>query len=486
MTLISERIGATLLNAYLLTILAKGADILFFVGVFSFLAVEEVGVYSWALAIAAFFSIALDMGMNQTLVREFSAGTISFRTAFLGTAMVRIVVVALGIFLFVAWASLSNREEPVYLPVLLAALLQVFLVTEQFCFSWLKARHRQTAANLFMTLDPIGRVAALTILIYLVNPIRAPHLLYAILLVNVMITIAAVAVTRRFATEDSPPVPEAVVSSMRSMLAAGSVLFLISVVNVAQSRFDWLLVAEFVGKTELANYALANKGYEILQMFIGLTMLTVYPWICRQDGESRAFRTRINVVVSSLFILGVVAAVFSALYVPTVVELIWQDKYSAAKPLLHALLPVVALATAIMVLYYPLLAEHMEKGILSVIVTAAALQLVANLILIPKIGAFGAVVGMAVQAVVNYVGYSWLAIRRGIHTWDRLVSHCLFITGLLGTGAVLWWTDTGILVGGLTLAFFGGLAGYMLLIPSRERRWLTSWLYRKARRPAPC
>ncbi len=477
----TEGLKNTLARAYLLTILGRGSDILFYVGIFSIFSVEEVGLYSWAIAVTAFFGIALDLGLVQTLIREFSKGSLHLRSAVIASLAVRAPIFVAGAILLIAWNLIGHLSPNEFRSLAFAGTTQAVIVIENVCYAWLKANSKQTIANVFTIFDPLGRLLLLAMLVLLLGKPVVPDLLAVILVLHLSIVVSVLLVLRGVYRVRAAAIAierTSLADTTKQLWSSGIVFGLIGFVTVMQNRFDWILVSTFSSRIDLANYSLANKVYEILQMFIGVAMLTVYPWICR-IGAPRVFQTKVNIIVISLFISGVILSLAAGLYLPLVLHWIWGNKYLAAEPLLQILVPLVSLATAIMVLYYPLIAHHQERNVFKATFIATLAQLAVNLLFIPKMGSHGAVIGMGVLTVTNFLFYSVLTYQAKLSTKNQLWRKVIYLLLMFSLAAVLWITKTTMSLGVLILITTGITFGYFVLVIRREKMWLTAWIKRR-------
>ena len=153
-----KNVIGTLTGAYLLTLLARGAEILLYFSLLSVLSVEQVGLYSWGIAISAFFAIALDLGLNQILIRDFSRRAIDVGFALRGSLLIRAPLILIGVAVLVVWRQLWLPSMEAYWVVVVASLIQILTAAEGFCFTWLKSHAKQNLANAIGAIDPIGRL----------------------------------------------------------------------------------------------------------------------------------------------------------------------------------------------------------------------------------------------------------------------------------------------------------------------------------------
>lgn len=476
-----ESLRTTLVNAYALTVVARVCDVLFFLGLFSAFRVEEVGLYSWTAAIMAFFAITLELGLSQTLVREFTQRSFGLISAAIPNVVIRLPILAVGavVYLFWVWTWGPSLEE--YEALGLAGAIQVLMLGEGYCLAWMKANAYQSVANVLSALDPVGRLVIFGILVYGVGLSGVVNLLTGILGLHLVLLVAVVIIAMRLAQGECSDEPNArsLFLSSRTFFRAGLTLGLIGLVGVAQNRLDWLLVSTYVGNVELASYSLANKAYEMLVLFMGVAMLTAYPWICRRDADA-LFRMRMNIMLFSLIILGTTLSLGSSLYLSDLLSWLWERKYEGARLLLLLLLPVAAISTVVVILYYQLVAREQERSLLVISLVSTGIQLLVNLWLIPRIGAVGAVAGMATLASVNIVCLSLLGCQTGIVSANQIRRTASYLIVMFGFAFLLWRTDVPLQWGGPALMTLGLGAGFSILLPRREQRWLKAFVRRES------
>jgi O-antigen/teichoic acid export membrane protein len=354
----------------------------------------------------------------------------------------------------------------------------VIVLGESYCLAWLKAKSHQSAANLLATLDPVGRLLVFGMVVYGFQRGSVIDLLSGVLGLHVLLLATVVVLTLRFARREEGVESNDHTSLFpgKSLLRSGITFGLIGLVAVVQNRLDWLLVSTYVGKVELASYSLANKAYEMLVLFMGVAMMTAYPWICRRDADA-LFRMKINIILFSLLTFGTIASLGASLYLPDLLSWIWEQKYEEARLLLQLLLPVAALSTVIVILYYQLVARERERSLLAINLVSTGIQFLVNLWLIPRVGAVGAVVGMATLALVNIACFSLLACQAGILSVNQIWRTASFLVVMFSLAFILWWSRISLEWGSPALIVIGLTAGCSILLPSREQRWL--WVFVK-------
>ena len=478
--MVSEGIRRTVLIAYLFTALGRVADALFFLVLFERLSVASVGLFSSVMAMAAFFGAVMDFGLAQVLVREFSRRSLTFREAVYVSCLIRVPLVLTGLVGFIVWIWHSAPPFERYAAIGIAGAIQVLLVSESLVQAWLKANARQNTSNMIAFLDPLGRFLAISVLIASGAPVSVTQLFSAILAIHIGIASVHVAIAMRFLTaEERLPGIRAGASPLSALFRSGGVFALMAFVIVAQNRADWLLLSHYAGPVHLANYALANKLYEILLMGLGVTMLTVYPWICSQK-RTRLRDVRMDIILNMVLASGVTLSLGAGIYLPTLIAAFFNDKYELAKPVIQLLLPLAAISSYVHVRYYEMVSRGLERSLLKYTTFATVLQLAVNWLLIPHFGAMGSVAGMTTMVTSMLVLYLICCIRYEILSVEKLFRELSFAGFMTGIALVLWLFCANIFLGLLCLGLGGVIGTIFVLLAPRSKAWLLGYIRRRS------
>lgn len=474
MSVAVEGFKKTISVAYILTLVGQVCELLFYLILFKFLLVEQVGLFNWIMAIAVFFAFFLDLGLTQTLIREFSQSRLNLKSVLLGSVVIRLPVVLLATIVFGGWYVYFNPPQEQYLALLLVGIIQILIMGEQFCQSWLKANAQQNIANMLTALGSMGRLGVALVLIYWLGILSVTHLFASLLFIHVVIFLVAILITYSIYHRThfiNPPLPLSVGATIRKLWVSSLVFGLIGFLTVIQNRLDWLMVSGFVSKIELANYSLANKTYEVLLMFVGIALATAYPWMCK-DNPAQDFKIKLEIFLGFIVFSGITASLMAALYLPKILQLLWGDKYQLANPMIQLLMFGAALATISGACYYLLISKRLEKKILTVTAIATGLQVSTNFLLIPALGGLGAAIGMLVLIGTTGIGLSWLAHREQVLTSIKLVRMAVFLFIMLLLAGLLLYLDASMVLGLFALLALGIVGMYFILIVGTERKLL--------------
>ncbi len=452
------------------TVLSKGAVFVSILLMARRLGAEDFGKFSFLFAYVAFFALLADAGIESVAIREASRERgdpgVSLGDAILLRAILIAVAVPLALFfhpairghggstglLLIACGSLlvSNRAPSLRslftvpyrialrleVPALLGALSEVLLLV-----------------LLFATLDRGGLTAAVS------AQVLAP-LPFAFLLV-----VLSARMTRPIFRPDW----RRLVALLRTTLPLLSAL----VLNVVLTRVDLLLLERLRGPAEVGLYAAPVRLAEVPTLLPVLLLTSIYPVFVANHPlypmrTEALFRGCLRILVG----LVVPVILLQATLAKTLVTGLFGAEYGAGA----AVLPVLAVCEFFVfvdiILSSRLLAAHLERRILVVVLAALVTNVAANLILIPAHGAVGA--GYAtLLAYLTRFGMTF--VFRDTRLAARQALAAVLPSAAAGTAtglALFWFISTG---RSPSHALLPGIALYFILLVLFRGASMSDW-----------
>lgn len=452
-----EGLISTIVFAYILGILARTADILFFYIIYKELAIDQVGLFAWAMALAAFVGFAIDFGANQVAVRMFSGTQGNDRELIAAMLIQRIIGGMLTLLtVYVTHIYFNYLAYEKFLLVLTIIGYQLLVSIEQIPLAWHRANQRQHFSNTFSAIECLGRMLSALILLNAdglmtnavigATEIKAIDLFNSIMLLHAVLCVGLYVNFVRKLMNNVSQQTSALLSHIFKILVAGSSFFMIGLCTVAQNRLDWLLLELYVNKAELASYSLANKLYEIILLFFGIGLSTIYPWLCKdQDTTSKE---RVELLVRLAVFFSAFACLLGIPAIPYILSGLFEGKYDSSVVAATLFVSMGAFSVLIGSIYIRYLAAGREAFVAKVAIAATILQTVVNFAMIPIAGLIGALIGMAVLVISTLILYmqDMLKWRPPLFFWYArllcILTICLFISfamilfsvNLIGTG----------------------------------------------------
>jgi len=376
---------------------------------------EQYGEAQQILALTALLAAIADFGISGA-IRRFLGELEELRPAQTRRYLVRTFAQALGVSVLFAAAVFVLRdpvaswfESPLLVSLaFLAAPLIVLIVLSMQVTAALDGLER------FQVQAVIGVLYSLvlggtTVVALSIAP-GARELVLAYVVANALAVVlaggAVVWLTRGRGRPVSEPLP--------SSLKYGAWVFLATINGLAVHRINVLVVGGFHDSSEVALYAVADRFFQIPLMGLFLLVGVIAPRAARlvaasdRGGLQKLFEV-CNGVIAGVFGLAV-AAMFVA--VPLMVVLLFP-KYPDAGPLIRALLPLAVIRSfGGLAGGGFLIATGHARAVAVISLTATALTLIGDVLLVPGHGSWGAVwVTVAVQTFAS-IALVAMAVRR--------------------------------------------------------------------------
>jgi O-antigen/teichoic acid export membrane protein len=399
-----EGLRRTFVFAYVATAVSQICEIGYNYLLYRHFPVGEIGLLSWASALIVFFGVAVDLGVEPILIRRFASSSLPLRQALLATLLPRLPIVLVGALVLAVFWHLRILNDVECLLLLLIGAQLAFNVTDSALRAWLRANGRQTVTNMVTAYLAVLKLALIAMLAARPGS-TIPQVMGGLLLIRATGTFTSFRLASAVGSSREPGQPEALAQVTRSLLRAGVVIGAISGLTAVQNRLDWLLVSRLVSGEALASYSLANKLYEISQVFIGVAITTLYPRLCRDASPGGSIY---SLVLRGVIFIGVTLATVGMLTAPPLIDTLFAGKYAGIALPAHLMMVAVGFMAATGVFYNLILSRGLDKSLLKITVITTAIQAGCNFLLIPRIGMDGAAIGMLVLLLATTAGLAYV------------------------------------------------------------------------------
>jgi len=360
------------------------------------------GRFALALALLQTLGVLADAGLVAAVVRESSRAP--QRTAQLvGNALaLRLALGVVVVALAAAASGLPAYGPDVRTAVLIASAPFALGIVSSSLAAVFQVRLQLGRAAVA---DAAGRVASLGALLAVV----AADLGFAAVVASAA---AGAAVTLAITAAFVRVRPAADRAVWRELAVTAVPLGLTLAVAEIYFRADTFILALSRPVAEVGHYSLAYRLYELLALFPGIVMASVFPLLSRQLAESRAAAERtLNATARAFWTLGAPLAAGGLVLAPELARLAGGDAFAAAADPLRLLLCAAALAYLSGLYGFALIAGRRERSALWLALTALVANLALNAALAPSYGATAsAAIALASEALLLAGG--WLLVRR--------------------------------------------------------------------------
>jgi O-antigen/teichoic acid export membrane protein len=486
MTQRRERMGGVLVVAYGSALVGQAASQAFYLLIFGVLPAFEVGIYSWAAAIAMIFTYVLEGGLAVYMVGELSSRHRRLGSILGVIAATRLPVLAAGLLLVGLWEAFGHPSPLESLSLILVGLSFVGQMFDVAITSWFQVMQRQKALNIAGCLLPLARLIGVLCL-WKIGRLSLPAILWLTLATQIANTAGFIAwafVVERGRAASATPERDGFGELLRGFMKRGAHLTLMYALIAAQSRLDWILVSIFLSKEALANYALANKLVEVAMLLAAIWAKTSFPWVSH-TGSGKAEMEPSLALLRRLFpIMGMVVAVVASFWAIPVLGLLYGSKYAHAELPIRIMAPLLGIFMANQYIFYTVLAGKLERRYIWVVGLATLLQFALNLWLLPVIGIAAAAIGMIAMGLALHVGQIVLLVRNGALQAPEVARQEMFLGVVTLSLGLLVFFHVGALAGSVVGLVLVAVLAWGIVLRKGDARTLGTWLQRRL--PRPC
>lgn len=379
-----------------------------------YLGPDQFGTLSYVLAIVAFLIVVARLGMDAVLVREIArreeeAGHV------LGTAIALMLLAAAGCYLLLL-IVLMAMDEPISIKAYLAlASASVFLVAFYALDFYFQARVRAKWGAIAKCMAIACMVIVKLLLIW-----QEAQLLWFVaanLIEHVLIAIGLGIMFLRHR-------PSTLRLSIRRqevkpLLHSAWPMMLAGISSLLYMRIDQLMLRHMLGMEEVGIYAAASRIYEAWILVPFVLSVSLLPALVSLKERSREhFELRLRQLFAFITLCAVLASLMMWWVGEYLVVATFGPAYQASAGVLQ-LLMVAAIFTAVhSVTVRYLTVEHLESKVASRTLIAAMLNIVANALLIPRMGVQGA--AWATLITMFFIAYVMDYVDKDLKQLTRL------------------------------------------------------------------
>ena len=466
-----------------LNLLNRFIDFLFAAFYLRILGPADAGSYANAIAVAAWFEILSNFGLNVLVIREVSQDRQSGSRYLLNTIVLRLgitVVAALPIFLYLWLAGLGSN------PLGPEAVAAILLLMAGMIFSGVA----QSFTGLFYAFETAEVPAAITTLttilkvgfgvVALLLGFGFVGLAAASILVNIVtLSVLALATFRSFKLRGPWRID---FSLQRHMVGQSYPLMLNHLLATIFFFVDVPLLRQIRGETAVGWYNSAYKWVNALNVIPSFFTFALFPVISRQIENNLAHARRtFRLSVKLMFLLALPVAAFTTLLAPLLIGVLGGAEFLPHGAIaLQLVIWSIPIGWINSVTNYVLIALGLERVQVRAFLIGVTFNVAANLLLMPIYGYQAAAVITIFSEMILLITFS-VYLRRGMPDvgWVALLWRPALVTAV--TGAALWVGAQVHLAAGLSLGMVVYPAGLWVLgvFGEEEKQILRSLL------PAP-
>ena len=384
-------------------VLRLGTNLFVGLWVARYLGPDQFGILSYAVSVVALVAALSTFGLQGIVVKEMLRSPNSLQRVFASVFTIKLILGSLAISIIYLGARLDNEIDSNELLVLILAsgmVFQCFDVVEHYFQSQIQGKFTAVVAMTSLLISSGAKVA----LICWGGEVY--HFAVVILLEQVMLLIGYVVVFILKSTHGVGIFFKASLQEIRNLLSLSWPLALSSIMVTVYLKIDQVMIHQMLSERDTGLYSAAVKVSELLNFIPVTVAASLFPAILNaKKRNEQVYLNRIQGLMDLFATFAVLLTFLLIIFSSVVMVGFFGEDYRDSVPLLqwHVGSTLFVYLGVVGGKWY--LSENYQKIAMCWTVIGAVINILLNLILIPKFGTIGA----AVSTLVSYslVGY-WL------------------------------------------------------------------------------
>lgn len=374
------------------------------------------GVFSYGITLVAFLTIFIDVGIDSILTRETAKAKddIVRQSQIISTAFfIRISLLTIGalvvIFIAPQFASLPGVAR---LLNMMAAIL-VFDTLRNFGFSLIRSRERMELEALLYFITNIAIVAFGFVALYLRPTVMSFTLSYAVgTAVGLMATFYVLRKdVPRILSNFSKPI-------VREILSSGWPFAISGVLSLLLLNTDILIIGLFRSATDVGLYSAAIRIIQLLYIFAGTVASSSLPIFSRFVKEDKPrIRAAVQKILRFALSFSLPVSFCGIVGGKAIIDFLFGKEYAPATLSFQILLLTLAFSFLAVIFNNIIFVYNKQKMLIFYGAIGGVLNVVFDLLLIPKFGINGSAVATLLSSIIadsylwyiawKIVGFNW-------------------------------------------------------------------------------
>ncbi len=370
------------------------------------LGAEGFGTASYALSLAAVFTIVADMGFSMILTKEAAKNPHLLEQYFSTTLVLKLIFIGISCIAILIIGPVITRIPDALALLPLAILVLILDTIREFMLALAHAREKMEY-EAALSIATNTATVIFSLLLLFASP-TAQSLLIGYALGSGFGLVLALWAVRyylkklftHFTTELVRPIMRQAFPLALSGLLSGTML------NVDTLMLGWWRTAAEVGL-----YSAAQKPIQIMYMFTAIIAASIFPAFSRFAEHDRAkLRATLRAIIIPTITINACVATISIIFGARIIKLLYGAAYADAIFTFQILAPTIIINTIIIIGINALFAINKQKTIALISTLAALSNAGLNAVLIPRWGIEGAALSTLVTQLLTN-GYLWIKIR---------------------------------------------------------------------------
>lgn len=391
-----------------------------------YLGTELFGIFTYAYTLVLLLSFAVDFGLSSLIVREIAQDRAKTNDCLSNSLIIRLLlstIVYVGILVHaftLSGVDIDKRE--------LLTILGLFLFVKSFfeiSLSLFQAYERQDIYGWLQLMYSIILVGAAGLLIFF----RANFHMFGVIPVIAGIFSALIGISLVLKSITFKPAfsISSVVSLMRRTVSFGLTLL----VTASYARMGILMLSWIGSDAEVGQYGVAYRLMEGLLFVPMVLSRIVYPLLSRISLKKDEFRFVVEKSIRILVVSASLMTLLGVVYTNQIIVFLYSSVYMESVLVFQILVWSLIASFPNYVLGHSLFSLHKQGNVLVIACATLIINVILNLILIPRFGIVGTAYTALVSVVIPFICYLW-CLRRSLVVVEILRITCISLLICVG------------------------------------------------------
>ncbi len=350
------------------------------------------GAFSYALSLAAFFTVFTDFGISTVITRE-SAKDLSVQETYFSTSIIiKLVMTALSIIAFIALSPFIVKQKEVLALLPIVILLVSLDGMRDFAASLSRAWEKMEVEAFIQIFTNIAIVIGGFIALYATRTSYALSVGYTIG-VGIGMLAAFWPFRRYFKNLGKTFTPKLI----KPILAASWPIGMLGLMTATMLNTDTVMIGWFRSIADVGYYAAAQRIMQIVFLIPGLLTTALFPSMMKFIDQREKFESIIGRMIAILALVAIPMTIGGVLLAKDIMHIVYGNAYLAGASSFVVMSLVFLPGFISPLLGNALFALSKERKLIAYVLLGIAGNAIFNLLFIPVFG----IVGGALSTLVN-------------------------------------------------------------------------------------
>jgi O-antigen/teichoic acid export membrane protein len=366
------------------------------------------GAFSYALSLAAAFTIFSDIGINALLVREGSRNSeLASKYLSTGLAIKLVLISVLSIFAIAAKDLIIRIPEATALIPLIIAVFTLDSIRDYFC-ALARSIERMDIEARGQIVTNAG-IVGFGLLFLIIDP-SSTSLAFGYVL---GISIGLFSVLLPLRSYFKGLIKEFSHKLIKEILVSAWPFGLVGLMGVINVNTDILVIGTVGSAVNVGLYAAAQKPIQLLYLIPSLLAAAFFPTLSREAGESDKFRSTLEQGLKAAFLFAVPLSVGGLIAARPIISFLYGAEFISSYPSFALLALTTLFVFPSLFFTNALFARNSQKSFYGYLAIGVLANIVLDLLLIPRIGITGCAIATLVVQIALFI-YGVIKLKKSI------------------------------------------------------------------------